>query len=125
MGKTARATRLITWALMVAFVVALSANCVTAADMTPAQKACCAAMGHDCGRVAKDHSCCKTESQQVEQFSAAKRVTVPLPVAVVGPLAVLPDTLTSPLIVLHERFEGSSASPPGVPRYLLVSSLRI
>lgn len=123
--RATRTTRLITWVLMVAFVVMLSADCVTAKEMTPAQKACCAAMGHNCGAVAKEQGCCKVDSQQVEQFAAAKRVTAPPPVVVVWPAAVLPETLTSSFVLRHVPLDSSSHGPPGVPRYLLISFLLI
>jgi hypothetical protein len=120
-----RASRPIIWALMVAFAVALSADCLAGAEMTEAQMACCATMGSECGHRAQDKTCCSTESQPVDQVTAVKRVTTPLPDAVFAPVGVVVETALHSLVPLGHNFDGFTPKPPGVPRYLLVSTLLI
>jgi len=121
-----RTSRPLAWALMTAFAVALSANCVTGAEMTEAQKACCATMGSECGhRAQEENSCCPTESQPVDQFTAAKGMTMPPPDAVAGLLVVVLDAPRHSPVDRGHHFDGFTSKPPGVPRYLLVSTLLI
>lgn len=120
-----RVSRPVTWALIVAFAFALSANCVTGAEMTDAEMACCAAMGSECGHRAQDMSCCSTESQQVDQVAAVKRITTPLPDATFAPVGVVLETAPYSLVARGHNFDGFTPKPPGVPRYLLISTLLI
>lgn len=115
----------ITWALIVAFAVALSADCLTGAEMTEAQMACCATMGSECGHRAQDKTCCSTESQPVDQVTAVKRVTTPLPDAVFAPVGVVVESPQYLPVARGHNFDGFAPKPPGVPRYLLVSALLI
>ena len=57
-----RTGRFLAGALAVALVVVSFATCLLSANMTPAQKACCTAMNHDCGAMAMEHGCCSTEA---------------------------------------------------------------
>lgn len=121
-----RVSRPITWTLMVAFAVVLSANCLAGAEMTEAQKACCAAMGSECGHRAQDKSCCSTESPRIDQLTAAKSIAIPLPDAVTGGhLAVFVEIPQQSLVDRGHHFDGFTPKPPGVPRYLLASTLLI
>ena len=110
--------------LMVALAVVSSAECL-AIGLTPEQKACCAAMQHDCGRMAIESSCCANETHDDPSVAATK------PSAGFVPVAALFAILTAPSISLQgsPRFavtaETSSPGPPGVPTYLFVSSFRI
>ena len=119
-----RANRPITWALTVAFAVMLSANCVTGAEMTEAQMACCATMGSECGHRAQDDSCCSAESQRVDQLTVTKSITMPLPDAA-RHLAVFVEIPQQSLVDRGHHFDGFTPKPPGVPRYLLLSTFLI
>jgi hypothetical protein len=120
-----RIVRPIASALMVAFAVVSSAECMLGAHMTPEQKACCVAMQHDCGAMAIQSSCCVGKDGDDQAFVASKPSEGFVPVAAL--LAVL-STAPPPLIPsarLWRRVESFSASPPGIPTYLFVSSFRI
>lgn len=112
-------------AVTLAVAVVLSATCVTAKDMTPQQKACCAAMGHDCGALAISQGCCEGEAKKVDALtplSAPDFATAPVPVLV----AVL-DALT-PLAIptgFFNRASTAQVKPPGIPTYLLIATFRI
>lgn len=111
-------------ALAVIMAILVSMNCF-AAEMTSAEKACCVAMSHDCGRLAQQHECCRSEAPRVDQSSAVSRISIAAPVAtVIGQIAT--DLVPHSLLRVHR--DASSASPvrpPGLPTYLLVSSLRL
>ena len=115
--------RPIGWTLTVAFAVALSARCATGGEMTDAQMACCAAMGHDCGPMAQSADCCSHETLQVDQFFAtAKGTTLAAPPFVVAAFAPTPRPLFSsdlPHLAL------ATLTPSRVPKYLLLSTLLI
>lgn len=119
-----RTLRPITWTLAVAFAVVLSAQCVTAEDMTPAQQACCVVMGHDCGPMIQQ-DCCAMESHNVDQLVAVKSVSVkPVLTLVATPFATPVSVYVStPLLqAAHDR----SLQPlADVPTYLRVSALLI
>lgn len=120
-----RVSRPIAWALTITLAVMLSARCITPAAMTTAQMACCATMGSECGHRAEDQSCC-SKSQRVDQLTATKRVTIPPPGAVIGPLALLPEISKHSLVDHgHHHVDGFTLKPPGIPRYLLLSVLLI
>lgn len=55
----------------VALIVVSSATCLLGAQMTPAQKACCAAMNHDCGAMALETGCCATEAPNLTSLASA------------------------------------------------------
>lgn len=110
---------------MVAFGVMLSANCLTGSEMTEAQMACCVTMGSECGHHAQDKTCCSVESQRVDQSTAGKSVKVPQPDNVGGHLPVFVEVPQLSLIDRGHHFDGFTPKPPGVPRYLLISTLLI
>jgi hypothetical protein len=117
--------RLIALAPMVAVAMVVFATCVAAATATPAQRACCEAMNHDCGEMAMQSSCCTGAAQDHWRLGAAAKssdqmVSAPLLVATV--IGVDPP----PLFPAGEAIRRSSSpSPPGVATYLFVSSFRI
>lgn len=119
-----RRMRLAASAVTAALCVMLFVTCVSAAQMTPAQKACCAAMRHDCGEMARDASCCTGETQADRSLVAAKPTSVALPIALL--MAVL-DMPRAPVASTRRvaRAEPSALKPPGIPTYLFVSSFRI
>lgn len=120
-----RTRRPIVWALTLAFAVLLSADCATGKELTAEQKACCAAMNHDCGPMAKEQDCCSVESQKVEQFTTAKQVIPAKPIVTVVLTIPVPD-LRLPLPSLHRTHpDRSPLRLPDVPTYLLVSTFLI
>lgn len=112
-------------ALMLTFAIGVSAQCVSASQMTAAQQACCAAMGHDCGTAAKEQGCCSSEAPRVDVVSAAKRMTISAPYAAVTQVAA--TEIARPLLVITRAgwFDHAAPSPPGVPTYILISTFRI
>ena len=59
MTKTVgRTSRLVGWGMILVLGVLPSLICVSGPEMTQAQKACCVAMGHDCGPMAREQDCC-------------------------------------------------------------------
>ena len=126
MRKLLRRTfRPIGWALTVVLAVALSADCVASAEMTEAQKACCAAMGHDCGRMAQAQDCCSHEAPEIEKFSAVKPSPLSPPVALVAPVVYLPGVSHSGRISSFRALISVAQKLPGVPTYLSNSTFRI
>ena len=110
---------------MFALIAMLSASCLAAESMTPAQKACCAAMNHDCGQMAVSEGCCTGHAQEDRSLSPANRVdtatpALPLLVAVLDvpePLALAPRLVTDA--------STTPVKPPGTSTYLIVSSFRL
>lgn len=93
-------------------------------EMTPEQKACCAAMGHDCGDDGTRPDCCTTIAPQETKFSALKIAVVPAPVLnVVAVLA--PSVPAAALVTPRAMLDLSNRRPPGVPAYVLTSTFRI
>jgi len=92
--------------------------------MTPEQKACCAAMAHDCGEMAFEKSCCIGEGPNDDGLVAVKATFAAFPPAIV--VAVL-DMPATPFVATRRvaRTEPSTLRSPGIPTYLFVSSFRI
>jgi len=120
-----RAGRFLAGALAVALVVVSSATCFLGATMTPAQKACCTAMNHDCGAMAMEHGCCATEapnltslvsSMSTSSFAAPVLVVLGLTAAEFAPSAILG---TSGVVDLTPPIADRK------PTYLLLSVFRI
>ena len=116
---------LVIFSLVIAITGAALAECVTE-DLTPEQKACCAAMGHNCGAAGSEMDCCPTEPPPQDRAQATGvRPDLSPPVVVTGPLALLPEP--------HERLGALAASAfsretlklPDRPAYLLLSVFRI
>ena len=105
-------------------IIALSATCVSAADMTPAQPACCAEMMHDCGAASVEQSCCPPDAVRVDAFTAVKvdgvAFRVAMPAVVLPPLE--PTACLRPAI---RTARSIAATPPGPPTYLFISTFRI
>lgn len=119
-----RRTRLTASAVTAVFGAMLFVTCVSAAQMTPAQKACCAAMQHDCGAMSVEASCCKGETDADHSLGAVKPTFATFAFATVTAIIDVPptpDTSTS----RFARAEPSALRPPGIPTYLFVSSFRI
>jgi hypothetical protein len=123
--RGSRNGRWATWALALALALVPSATCLTAAEMTEAQKACCAAMNHDCDGMSVEQDCCVA--------------TAPNPLGVSASVSAGSHLAFPPLVVVNtiaepepERsdFE-SSVFDVGAPKYssrptyLIVSVFRL
>ena len=110
---------------MFAVVAMLSASCLEAENMTPAQKACCAAMNHDCGQMAISEGCCTGHTQETRSLSPATRVETATPAL---PLIVAVLDLPEPVASAPHFVRAASTTPvkpPGTSTYLIVSSFRL
>ena len=112
-------------ALILTLAVMASVQCLLTADMTAAQQACCAAMGHNCGATATDKTCCSSGTPRVDALSAAKRVALSVPAAIVMHVAAVDITPPHAAAARAPRVDAFAAGPPGVPAYLLNSTFRI
>ena len=112
-------------AMMFAVVAMLSASCLAAENMTPAQKACCAAMNHDCGHMAITEGCCTGPAQDDTNVSPANRVEAAsqVPPVLVAVLDAMEPIATATGLAAFART--SPVKPPGTSTYLLVSSFRL
>jgi hypothetical protein len=112
---------LIVLSLVVAIAGAAWAECATE-NLTPEQKACCEAMGHNCGAAGVEMGCCTVEPQPRDllQVSTAKPEVI-APDLLTGPVAVLPE----PHVRLHAAaaasFNRETLRLPERPAYLLLS----
>jgi hypothetical protein len=110
--------------LIAALAIVSSVACY-AEEMTRTEMACCAAMAHDCGRMAAADECCTTEAPRAEQGSTVARVAIDPPsVALIAVLTAPPviETVSTSTFTVASL---ASIKPPGIPTYLAVSSLRI
>lgn len=125
MLRAFRTMRPVASTVVVAVVMMLSANCLGADVTTPAQKACCAAMAHDCGHMALTEACCTGQAQEHQGLAAASRAEIAA-AAVPVLIAVLqqPEPLT-PSGQTGAAVSETPVKPPGTSTYLLVSSFRI
>ena len=110
-------------AVAAALCTMLFATCLTATALPAKAKACCTAMQHDCSGASMESSCCAVSSTMTHAVMPAKPADQQVPFGV--PTAIL---LTEGRASIRPRTPGSvsvSASPPGVPTYLFISSFRI
>ena len=118
-----RNTHLVRWALLVAFSLGLSANCLATTEMSEAEMACCAKMAAGCGgAMGQAHSCCRTESPRVDQqLSAGPRLVAPP-----GP-ELIAFELHADAIYQRALPNQPETSPPiaAPPPYLIFSVFRI
>ena len=121
--RITRTTRFLTWALALALAVVSSVTCVLGAEASQEQKACCAAMNHDCGTAAIEHDCCATEAPA---FTSLASGTVASPLAVPAPAMNLTATAPDFGSCLTASCLDTGASPfSRRPTYLLVSVFRL
>ena len=124
MAVLRRSVRPAGWVLAVILFATASVDACAAASQTQTEAACCAAMAHACGAMAITTPCC-TGSGHTERGLIAAGIAKTL----VAPS--LSFVLTHALAGLDTPAQGLAAfrrvqiRPPGVPTYLLVSSLRI
>ena len=117
-------SRFLTWVLALALAVVPSAVCVLSAHMTEAQRACCAAMNHDCGADAVKQDCCASKDQSLVEFISgppAFQVAVPAPVVNIAASEPSPVARVGPSAALAPRAPNPSSSPT----YLLLSVFRL
>ena len=119
-----RAIRPLAWVVMLTLTVVVSTECLIGAAMTEAQKACCAAMDHNCDSAGIEQDCCPSESSNLTGFVAASPASLLLtapPVAVALPAAarVLPTSVCAP------AFDWVVPKSSSRPTYLFVSVFRI
>ena len=112
-------------AMMFALVAMLSANCLAAENMPPAQKACCAAMNHDCGQMSVTEGCCPGHAQEDRGLSPANRVDKASPaLSVLIAVLEVPEPLASASHLVRAD-STTPVKPPGTSTYLIVSSFRL
>jgi hypothetical protein len=115
--------------LVVGLVIALAgaawAECASG-ELTPAQQACCATMGHNCGAAGREMGCCPTDQQTQERVLAvaAKRL-VSAPALLKGPLAVVPSPHLSLDTTAGQSFDRERLKLPDRPGHLVLSVLLI
>ena len=121
-----RNTHLVRWALLVAFSLGLSANCLATTQMSEAEMACCATMAAGCGgAMGQEHSCCRTESPRIDQQLAAgpRLVAPPAPELIAfGALDLNVDAMCP------RAFQNQPETSPPIaaqPSYLIFSVFRI
>jgi len=97
------------------------AECLTG-DLTPEQKACCAAMNHDCGAAGVEMGCCPIEPQTQDRVQAASvKPELLAPALLTGPLALLPEPHVRVHPVAAGSFDREALKLPDRPTYLLFS----
>lgn len=97
------------------------AECLTE-DLTPEQKACCAAMGHDCGAVGVEMGCCPTEPQTQDRAQASGvKPDLVAPVLLTGPLALSPEPHVRLGVAAAASFDRETLKLPDRPTYLVLS----
>lgn len=112
---------LIVLSLVVALTGAALAECVTE-NLTPEQKACCAAMGHDCGAAGVEMGCCPTDPQTQDRAQASGvKPDLVAPVLLTGPLALLPEPDARLRVVAAASFDREMLKLSERPTYLLLS----
>jgi hypothetical protein len=110
-------------AVSVALCTMLFATCLSAAELPAREKACCAAMQHDCDGMAMS-SCCVAPAVP-EHAVVPSKPAEPQPLVVVI-IATPTPVVDQPVIRQHLPVAANvTASPPGVQTYLFVSSFRI
>jgi hypothetical protein len=124
MLKRLRAMRPLAAAIVMVIVGALSASCLAAERLTPQQRACCAAMKHNCGKLALTEGCCGPQ-EGAQSLGAMNRVEAPAHVFAIEAVAVI--VLPEPLVFSQHRalVAPSPVKPPGSAPFLLNSILRI
>ncbi len=123
-----RRTRGFAAIMALAFVATLSATCVLQAEMTAAEKDCCATMQMDCGApMAQNHACCRKPSVRIDPpLAPSARLALPVPALtpVVFLVSVPVDLYVTPARVSALP---KDASPPGPTHstHVLLSVFRI
>ena len=123
--RRSRNGRWATWALALSLALVPSATCLTAAEMTEAQKACCAAMHHDCEGMSVEQDCCVASAPNPIGLSASTSPSAHLafpPLVVVNTIAE-PEPERSD--VESSVFDVGAPKYSSRPTYLIVSVFRL
>lgn len=97
-----------------------------AGELTAAQQACCAAMGHDCGAAGREMGCCPTDQQpQTRLLATTAKPVVATLVLVTGPLALAPPLTVKLDTAAARSFSRETLRLPERPALLLLSVLLI
>jgi len=120
-----RAGRSFTWALALAIAVVSSATCVFGADMTEAQKACCAAMNHDCGDKGVEQDCCVSDSPDLPGLTSGPLVAALVPPALVALNTLPAEPEPTATLVGSSALDAGAPRPSSTPTYLFVSAFRL
>ena len=117
-----RAGRLLSWMLAFALMVMPSAMCVLGSTIMQSQKACIAAMDHDCGAVIQQ-GCCATERSNLTSLASSTPASqLASPSAVV---VSLPPAEPKPPAYVGVAFAARPLTASNIPTYLFVSAFRI
>lgn len=101
------------------------AECLSG-ELTPEQKACCVAMGHDCGAAGVEMGCCSSEPQTQDRVQAPSgKQDLVTPALVTGPLAVLPEPFVRLYAGVGTPFGRETQHRSDPPTHLLLSVFRI
>lgn len=120
-----RSGRFLTWALALALAVVSSVTCVLGADMTEAQKACCATMDHDCSAMEVEQDCCVTDSPNLAGITSAPPISVLALPALVAVNTVAPEPQPTASFFASAVFAAGAPKPSSSPTYLFVSDFRL
>jgi hypothetical protein len=118
-----RTGRWATWALALALAVLPSATCLMGAEMTEAQKTCCAAMNHDCGEMAVQQDCCSATAPGLVVAAGSPVSHLTPPALVVVNIITAPEPVAS--FLESSAFDAGAPQPSSRPTYLLVSAFRL
>jgi hypothetical protein len=120
-----RANRRLTWALALALALVPSATCLMGAEMTEADKACCAAMNHDCGEMSVQLDCCAATAPGQAGLASPGS---PIP-HLVPPALIVVSIITAPepaaAVPESSVFDTGAPKPSSRPTYLFVSVFRL
>jgi hypothetical protein len=119
------AGRVLAAMVAVALIVLSSATCLLAAQMTPAQKACCVAMNHDCGAMAIEKGCCATETPNLTSLASATLTSQFASPDVVMASVSVADLIPAILFRASAAFDSDTPRYSSRSTYLLVSVFRI
>lgn len=112
---------LVVLSLVIAVAGAAWAECVPE-DLTPEQKACCVAMGHNCGAAGIEMGCCPNEPQTQDRVQApGVKPDVIAPVLMTSPFALLPEPHVRVRPVAAASYDRETLKLPERSPHLLLS----
>ena len=123
--RMSRTGRFVTWALALALAVVSSATCILGADVTEAQKACCAAMNHDCGDKGVEQDCCLVDSPNLQGLTSGPLVAPLVPPALVALNTLAAEPQLTAAFFGSAALDAGAPKPSSTPTYLFVSVFRL
>jgi hypothetical protein len=123
--RTSRRGRFVAWALALALAVVSSATCLLGAETTEAQRACCAAMNHDCGGMSVEQDCCAGESPNVASVTSSLPMSLLAPPVQVAVNIIAPRPEAIVLTFGSSALDAGAPKPSSRPTYLFVSVFRL